>query len=45
MENGVERTKLNNTEDPNTEEDSVLGLNKLPGPGESDRNTIHATQA
>lgn len=45
MEDGIESTKLNNTEDPNTQEDIVMGLSKLPGPCESATNTVHATRS
>lgn len=45
MEDDVERTKLNNTDNLDTKEDIVMGLSKLPGPGESERDTIHAIQS
>lgn len=41
-EDGVERTKSNNTEDADTQEDIVMGFSQLPGP--HNRDTIHATQ-
>lgn len=39
-EDDVQRTKSSNREDPNTQEDTAMGLRKFPLPGpESDRNT------